>query len=98
MKNFTLIKLQPVLKHQFFKYDIQQKTKKLYNPALQPCFHTGFEVTQTWRTIGFEHLCQSCSTVNEYGTSPPEAKQERFHKFRFNVSQKTVNKFQLKKH
>ena len=32
-KNFTLIKFQPVLSHQFFLYDIQQQTKKLINPA-----------------------------------------------------------------
>ena len=33
MKCFTLINLQPVLKHQFFLYDVQQKTIKVYNSA-----------------------------------------------------------------
>ena len=33
MKKFTLINCQPVLKHLFFLNNIQQQTKKLYNPA-----------------------------------------------------------------
>ena len=60
-EKLTLMKLQQVLKNQFFCMIYNNKLKKLYNAAsILIC-----GVTQTWSTVGYEQVCHSRGSVNE---------------------------------
>ena len=87
------------LKVSVFLYDLQQQTKKLYNPAFILILRSLKLDEQLVMKKYAKFAVQSMTTTTKTST---EAKKQRFHRFPFNiysppVSQETVvDKFQLK--